>query len=396
MKRNRILCVLMTTALLTGCADVPEEVRKEINNYHSECSSQNIENNGFAYISTSDIEQDFEKAIKQDYGQFHISNQIRPNTPNELYLMSLAKTEHFSVNYDQAMSLFFTESELNIRETVKDNDGNILFDDPVSKVYGCVGDDGFIAMLKPEVYDISFAYNEPNVRIYHPARNEDLSDEYELEDGECSIRDAVNYVNRWLISSYQVLSPNYSYEVETVIVREHNGKYLFEILIRVLYKDVALNSYTQELDIKNGSFTKLLKYTNCGLQIQMVKSDEIASFTNLCGIFEPEETDTVEQCISLQSALEYCAATFTDFKDVTISDIQAMYTIEPQYVETEPDVFILTGYQSRPVWEFVIDVDPPEFMKSGEVNTYGDIRKYIYVDMITGELHYNFDIVYRQ
>ena len=47
----------------------------------------------------------------------------------------------------------------------------------------------------------------------------------------------------------------------------------------------------------------------------------------------------------------------------------------------------------RPVWEFIIDVDPSEFLRDGETNTYGDTRKYIYIDMVTGELHYNMDIV---
>lgn len=393
---KRMICFLMTSFLLTGCAEVPPEVQSEIDNHHSESDSQNTKSNSFVYINTSEIAWEFDTAIKQDYGQFHISEQIQSNAPDELHLMRFSKSEHFTANFNQAMSLFFTESELSRRDIVKDDEGNMLFSDDAAKVYGCVSDDGFIAMLKPDVYNISYSYNEPNVHIYHPARNEDLSDEYELADGAYSIRDAVNYVNEWLETAYHAFSPNFTHEVETVIVREHEGKYIYEILIRARYKNVALNSYTQEFNIIDGSRGQGLKYTNYGLQIQMVKSNEIASFTNLCGIFQPTETETVEQCISLQSALEYCAATFTDFKNVMISDIQAMYTIEPEYEEIEPEVYIITGYHSRPVWEFVIDVAPSEFLKNGEVNTYGDIRKYIYVDMITGELHYNFDIVYRQ
>lgn len=395
MKLTKLVCALVLAAFCTGCAEVPEEVQKEISDYHSEDGSQGTKEQEFQYIKTREIAQDFKAAIQKDYGQFHISDKIIPCEPESLSMMRFSKTEHFSDQFNQAMSLFFAESDLSQFNTTHDDEGNNLFDDADKKVYGCVGDDGFIAMLKPEVYDISYSYNEPNVRIYHPTRNEDLSDEYELADGAYSIRNAVDYVNQWLNTSYQAFSPDYSYEVETVIVREHEGKYLFEILIHALYKSVPINSYTEELEKKDGSFTRFLKYTNCGLQIQMVKSDEIASFTNLCGIFEPIETETIDQCISLQSALTLCAETFTDFKDVTISDIQPMYTIEPEYKEISPDVYIITGYHSHPVWEFIIDVTPSDFMKSGERNTYGDIRKYIYVDMVTGELNYNFDIVYR-
>ena len=71
-----------------------------------------------------------------------------------------------------------------------------------------------------------------------------------------------------------------------------------------------------------------------------------------------------------------------------------MYTLIPVYepVPDEPDKQELVRYDSRPVWEFVIDVDPTEFIKEGEVNTRGDVRKYIYIDMITGELKYDFEV----
>ncbi|MCM1508974.1 MAG: hypothetical protein NC177_17840 [Ruminococcus flavefaciens] len=99
-------------------------------------------------------------------------------------------------------------------------------------------------------------------------------------------------------------------------------------------------------------------------------------------------------------SFDYCENTFTDFKNVTISDIDIMYTLTPVYDESnasedDPFNFEFIGYDSYPVWEFVIDVPPEDFLANGEVNTYGDIRKYIYIDMVTGELNYNFDIVYR-
>lgn len=294
------------------------------------------------------------------------------------------------------MSLFFSDAALRGQDIAADGEGNQFFDDAAEQVYGCVGDDGFVAVLKPEVYDISYSYSEPTVHIYHPCRADDLSDEYALADGACSVRDAVDFVNDWLQTAYQPLSPDYAHEVETVIVREHEGQYLFEILVRALFQNVPLDSYTQECGIADGARDNRLKYTNYGIQIQMVKAGEIASFTNLCGIFQPTETETLTECISLRSALQHCAETFTDFRNVTVSDIFPMYTVEPEYEEPEPDRFVLTGYHSRPVWALVIDAEPQEYLKHGEINTYGDIRKYIYADMLTGELSYNFEIVLRR
>ena len=105
--------------------------------------------------------------------------------------------------------------------------------------------------------------------------------------------------------------------------------------------------------------------------------------------------------------MKYCEHTFTDFKNITISDIGIKYTLTPVYDyigmeskdENENNIKMQNPYSagitvtSHPVWEFIIDVDPSEFLKDGEINTYGDVRKYIYIDMVTGELHYNMDIV---
>ena len=144
-----------------------------------------------------------------------------------------------------------------------------------------------------------------------------------------------------------------------------------------------------------------MTYYDYGIQIQMIKSDEIASFTNGTGIYIPTEEVEIAECISLESALELCEDTFSDFKDITISDIGIMYTLNPVY-EPNPNAKedplnpeIIVGYTSRPVWEFVIDMEPSEFLKKDEINTRGDMRKYIYVDMITGELKYNFETARR-
>jgi len=163
---------------------------------------------------------------------------------------------------------------------------------------------------------------------------------------------------------------------------------------------VPIDSFTREVE-SVGDTSMRMTYSDHCIQIQMIKSDEIASFTNGTGIYIPTEEVVIAECLSLESALRLCEDTFADFKDMTISDIGVMYTLNPVYepnpnAENDPlNKEIITGYTSRPVWEFVIDVPPSEFIKKGEVNTYGDLRKYIYVDMITGELKYDFDPVIR-
>jgi len=403
MKKMLLLSsVILCITSVTGCAEVPDEVLQDMSSYIDE-ENDSSEENGLTYIKTSELAENAEIALCKDYTQFELSDKIRFSAPEELYLMSFKGAEDFSGNFDKVMELFFDESVIS-SQTVSisddEDDKTIHFMSDEDKVYGCVGDDGFIAMLNPDAYDISFSYQAPNVAIYHTERNDDFNDEYQLKDRKCSVAEAVEFVDNWFETNYRPFSPEYDYKAETVIVREHEGNYLYQILVHAVYKGVPLDSFTREVE-RDGDMSMRMTYSDYSIQIQMIKSDEIASFTTGTGIYIPTEEVVIAECVSLESALRLCEDTFADFKDMTISDIGVMYTLNPVYepnpnAENDPlNKEIITGYTSRPVWEFVIDVPPSEFIKEGEVNTYGDLRKYIYVDMITGELKYDFDPVIR-
>lgn len=393
-----VLCV----ASVTGCAEVPDEVMQDMSSYIDE-EKESPEETELEYITISELAENAEIAFGKDYTQFELSDKIRFSAPEELYFMSFKGAEDFSGNFDKVMELYFDDSVIS-SQTVSisddEDDRTIHFMSDEDKVYGCVGDDGFIAMLNPDAYDISFSYQAPNVAIYHTERNDDFNDEYQLKDKKCSLAEAVEFVDNWFENNYRQFSPEYDYKAETVIVREHEGNYLYQILVHAVYKGVPIDSFTREVE-SVGDTSMRMTYSDYCIQIQMIKSDEIASFTNGTGIYIPTEEVVIAECISLESALRLCEDTFADFKDMTISDIGVMYTLNPVYepnpnAENDPlNKEIITGYTSRPVWEFVIDVSPSEFIKKGEVNTYGDLRKYIYVDMITGELKYDFDPVIR-
>ncbi len=403
MKKTLILLwTVLCVASVTGCAEVPDEVLQDMSSYIDE-ESEKSEQSELTYIKISELAENAEIALGKDYTQFELSDKIRFSAPEELYLMSFSQTEGFSENFDKVMELFFDDSVISSQSiSIREDEywETVSFMSDEDKVYGCVGDDGFIAMLNPDAYDISFSYQEPNVAIYHTERNDDFSDEYQLEDKKYSVAEAVEFVDNWFETNYSEFSPEYDYKAETVIVREHEGNYLYQILVHAVYKGVPLDSFTREVE-RDGNMNIRMTYSDYSIQLQMIKSDEIASFTNGTGIYIPTETESVDECISLESALRLCEDTFADFKDITVSDIGVMYTLNPVY-EANPNAKedplnpeIIVGYTSRPVWELVIDVLPSEFIKEGEVNTYGDLRKYIYVDMITGELKYNFDPVIR-
>lgn len=390
---KKIIIAMITIIMLTGCASVPDEVKEDMGKY-LDSKSDKYDNSNFSYIKIADLSDNVEPAINKEYGQFTISDKINFTQPSELNIMSFKSMSGFSEKTDEAIGLFYNDQELSAQNPEKDNE-KFMFYNETDKLYGCIRDDGFIAVLKPDAFDISFSYSKPLVKIYHPDRTDDLSDEYQLKDGKCSVADAVKYINNWFETNYKPLAPYYDYQVNTVIVREYESNYLYQFLIEALYNGVPLDSYTTEEERIDGEFTGKIAYIKHGISIQMLNVNSIDSFTTGSGMLVPKVEEKINECISLESALNFCENTFTDFRDVTISDIDIMYTLNPVYETDDEGNLFVSGYNSRPVWEFIIDVPPEEFLADGDINTYGDMRKYIYVDMVTGELKYNFDIVYQ-
>ncbi len=413
MKKIFAFLILAVFAVNTcGCASVPAEVEEDMSNYNAEFEKDDIENLDLDYINISEIESNAETALEKKYAQFELAEGISVSNPCEINIMKFRYLEDFQNNYVDALSMFFTKQEINAQDIQlsTDNTGSksYSFWNEYDKMYGCVSDNGFIAMLKPDVFDISFACNGRNVKIYHVDRDVDLSDSYQLNNGEYSIGEAVDYINAWLEDEYKKRFSQYDYKVKTVIVREFQDHYLYEILIQQIYNGVPLDCITQYAEMDEKSNRMYMKYTKNSISIQMNNFGKISSFTNGYGFIEPVSTEKIEQCISLESALELCGRTFTDFKDITVSDIGIKYTLTPEYdyigeeyVDDNGNITIVTQsafaagvvLDSHPVWEFIIDVDPSEFLDEGEPNTYGDVQKYIYVDMVTGEIFFQLDVV---
>ncbi len=387
---KRFSVFILTLFLLVGCASVPDEVKEDMSNYND--SSFSDDGTSFSYVEVSELQSNTEEALKESYGQFTISDKINFVKPDEINVMKFSIISNFNENSEKIIPFFFDKSIIDPQLTSNEN-GYRLYYNENDKVYFCTGDNGFIAMLNPEAFNLGYSYSKPLVKIYHPDRKDDLSDEYQLKDGKCSVSDAVDYINNWFETNYKPLAPYYDYQVNTVIVREHEGNYLYQFRVEALYNGVSIDSYTIEPKYVDGELTNKMAYFPYEVSIQMLSVNSIDSFTTGSGMLIPKVEEKINECISLESALAYCANTFTDFRDVTISDIDIMYTLNPVYDESDPENIFVVGYNSRPVWELIIDVPPEDFLANGEANTYGDTRKYIYIDMVTGELKYNFDIV---
>ncbi len=369
-----------------------------------------IENNILHYMCVDDLYINSE-SINDQYGQFILDDTIQINKLEKIIIPQFKQTEDFLKYYLDVFKIFFSENEIE-KQDIKESVGGdglktISFYNASEMKYCCVGENGFISALTPEAFEISFGNNVENIKIINVDRGESTDEIYKLSDGEYSISDAVSYVDEWLNNVYKPFEPEYVFKVKYVIIRKYNNDdFYYEITAEKYYNDIPLDSLIQTNSFNEETQIPSMQFVTKPIKIQMFRKNEISSFTNGTGSVVPIQPLEVNKIITPHSALEYCRLTFADYNEMNINDVGLKYTLTPVYTEDIIDIPYENqlikrqssyepgmSFSSRLVWEIIIDANPNEFLKKGEINKYGHIRKYIYVDAISGELFFDFKMI---
>lgn len=392
--KNLKLLAAAVAVVLAGCAQTPDSVRSSA----EKDSKERNEITAMQYISSNELSDDIDNALDKSYTQFDLRENISVKLPEDYCEVDFTQISDYEENYEKIMTRIFGKDVLDRENTVHDETGDGMvsysFSDDDEKMYGCVGNNGFICFAKPSAFDDLF--NGGNrVKIYHIDRDDDLSDSYELDGTSVTIKQAADFALDWLDKNYADLEPDLEIAVKTIIVRQSDqGIYSFDIHASKKYNGVLLDDLVQMTDTSDESMSKM-KYITQGIYMQMFKSDEIGSLTNGNGILIPKKERSVDKIISLSSAMGFIENTFTDFNEkMEISAIDLKYTLTPLNDNKNGQSCYDAGikFDSHLVWEFVMDVPENEMPVGDEYSSAGNIQRFIYLDAESGDLDYEFDI----
>ena len=392
--KNLKLLAAAVAVVLAGCAQTPDSVRSSA----EKDSKERNEITAIQYISSNKLSDDIDNALDKSYTQFDLRENISVELPEDYCEVDFTQISDYEENYEKIMTRIFGKDVLDRENTVHDETGDGMvsysFSNDDEKMYGCVGNNGFICFAKPSAFDDLF--NGGNrVKIYHIDRDDDLSDSYELDGTSVTIKQAADCAQDWLDKNYADLEPDLEIAVKTIIVRQSDqGIYSFDIHASKKYNGVLLDDLVQMTDTSDESMSKM-KYITQGIYMQMFKSDEIGSLTNGNGILIPKKERSVDKIISLSSAMGFIENTFTDFNEkMEISAIDLKYTLTPLNDNKNGQSCYDAGikFDSHLVWEFVMDVPENEMPVGDEYSSAGNIQRFIYLDAESGDLDYEFDI----
>lgn len=393
MKLKILMLSLFSAIFLAACAETPDTVISKAEKKQNNHTAQSYDTKPQS-ISIDDLQEDIDHALSAEYANFDLSDDIDVEIPEAFVECDFVQVDGFSDRADEIAGRFFDSEILkSVRiegysDKYSDNYTNTSrgFREESKQVHYFVWDNGFICFMKPVLFEEQSDGGQC-IKLYHVDRNDDISDKYILGDKEVSVAEAVNEANNWLKENYADLEPDYDIKVKTVIARQNDyGEYSLHFNIHKTYKGIELDELMQKYDDNR------IKFANQRILMIMKNGTDIDYFSNLSGMIKPVEKQSLDNIISLTSALRSIETTFADFDEKPeINDINLKYTLKPQYDPESGIPFNApnTEMSGRIVWEFVMDV--PHDMIS-DAGSLGDVRRYIYVDAEDGQIDYEFDV----
>lgn len=377
MKISRIMLLLLATmTTMTGCQQTPESVKNKTDNY---IRSEDVDKTETSYVSVEHLLDGKEKALSKEYQNIKLLDSIQIEQPEEVSVLSMKLCEDFATEKKtrDICGVFFGkdkyEDQIKNYQGEEWATGNVLgFNINTEKDRATLQEDGFCCLCR----EGQSVFIENLSSIYHVDWNEKNGD-CVLNGKDVSIDGAVDYVNDWCNQNWKILEPEYTYQVKNVYqCKDKVGDFLFFEVCKyykgIPFEDINFTAENEEL------------YFNSILEVTMRKEGELSGIrnNNFCYVIESEQNCN-DKLIGLGQALQIVEQEMAGSHRNEIIDIDIKY--EVRWVgdkEKESASTLGTKYEARPVWSLIIDA--PEYQSANGQWA----RKFINVDMVTGEVMY--------
>lgn len=375
-KQIRCLGIIMLMMVMAGCQTTPESVKDKTENY---IPSEDVEKTDISYVNIEHLLDNQEQVLEKEYQNIQLLDTIQIEQPDEVCVLSMKLCEGFATEekVKKIISAFFQKDDYEEKiKNYKEEEwasGNVLgFHVNTEKDRAILQDDGFCCLCREK----QSVFVENLSSIYHI----DWKDKY----GDCvlngkkrSIDEAVKDVNDWCNENWKLMEPNYFYQVKNVYkCKDKTGDFLFFEVCKnyrgIPFEDINFMAENEE------------SYFNSILEVTMREEGIISGIrnNNFCYEIESEQNHS-DKLIGLGEALQIVEQKMAGSHINEIIDIDIKYEIkwigdkEKESVNTPG-----TKFEARPVWSLIIDA--PKYQSANGQWA----RKFINVDMVTGEVMY--------
>lgn len=390
MKGNKtyflLLSLLFIGGLCTGCAQAPEKVLENKKEYGS---NKQVGVSQISWCSIEELRGSSMDDIIQQHGNLSLPDQVDFSSIQDVHELELKFPDHYTQRKQEFAELFGLGTGLRWEERgVKSKKYRLAeYDSQEKKEYLCIEDNGFVSFDSPDCYEISEGEHPISQKIY--LKRGDAADiNVNLDGKNVSLLEEINWANT-KINQIMTLDSAFDFDIRTIYIRKNNADtQRVSMSAWMRYHGMPLDFFGGGME-DVGNYSRV-NYTDNILQVEMLRDEEFAFLVNQRS-FEVSHEKPVEQVIDLQSAVNIAEEKMSGFHRIAIAEIEAMYTLIPQYDYKVKDAYYAMGgnlVKTRPVYSFIIKYDDDACDKG--VNEAYDLC-YINVDMLTGEVTDNLE-----
>lgn len=389
MKRKNIYSILCIGAILliSGCQKTPDDVKEKAQKHQK---VEDVKETNLKYVSIDHILDNQEKVLRKAYQNLSFQNTVHLEQPDSVSILSLAITKSFGTKGKLAdiCAAFFGNDRYREKIIRMDDlpefpyEGIFAFNYNSDDDHATVSDSGFFACSRKD----SERFTENRQAVCHIDWNENMDDVYKIGEKQVSIREAVNYVNNWCNKNWILFEPEFTYQVKTVYVCKTKQKgYYYYFDVCKFYKGMPFD----DIDFYMVGIDDL--YSRNSLDVVMEHKNELSFFRNNNNSYDIVKEKTCnDKLIGLEQAVLLVQEKMSGAQKFEIADIDLKYVICSDMTEDEAAEAHTSNYApgapltARPTWSFILDYQPSK----EEEESYPWPRKFINVDMISGEILY--------
>jgi hypothetical protein len=387
-KYAKAISCLLAALLLTGCQATPSSVKNKAKDY---TNSKDVAVDKEEFVSVDHLLDNMDSLLKASYQNMILADTIRIEQPQSVSVLQLEIPKNFA-NKNKVSKLskliLGTNKYDHLIKNYKDekwaigNSYQISLDPTHDNAN--VDDSGAYVAVPGKPYIIG-SYGITN--IYHPDLEAKLG-KCSLNGKNVSLDKQYQYVNSWCSKNGTVLEPQYNYKVKTMYKCKDNGIDYLSFDVCKYYKGIPFDDIDFDTDddkiTQNGidrfSIRNILELTTLG-------QNKIISLRNNNNSFViRSEKDYSNKLIGLKQALRLVETEMSGVHKNQIVDIDIKYIIYCTSKNTDDSDTkgqIVESYEARPVWSFIMD------NKEHQTKNVQWSRKFINVDMITGDVEYH-------
>ena len=395
-----ILSLLFIGSLLCGCAQAPDEVVKNKEEYGD---NMQVEETPVTKCTIDTLRLSSIDTITQEYKNIELPSHIDFSGIQDINLMTFQFVKDYRNEKEKYAIAFGLADNLEWHEVngIQKGDTGLIYDSEARKEYMGILDNGTISFQQKSGYfalleeseEVETEEEEESAviekRIYLK-RGDPLEGTVNLNGKEVLLSDEVDWANK-KINEIMSIDGSFVYDIRTVYVRKmKNGYNRLSLLGQMQYHGVTLDFYgaTMEFDTENAA--GYMKQIDNYVEIDMDFDKEITTYMNN-GLYEILNEEPVEQVIDFQSAVDIVEREMSGFHKIKIEEIQLLYTLFPKYEYKDNKVYYGAPgnvVETRPVYSFMVKSGEDASTSGG---SEGNELCYINVDMITGEVTNNFE-----